>query len=47
VVYGLLRNEDMQRYQDSDETLMETFHDLVGSNWNDDLDSNGWNLTHP
>ncbi|HGW4092891.1 TPA: hypothetical protein ACNIDQ_000084 [Pseudomonas aeruginosa] len=44
-IYGLIRDEDIQRYKDSEEKLLDAFHMLVGSNWNDDLDSNGWNLT--
>lgn len=44
-IYGLMRNVDRERFETSNVTLLETFYLLVGEDWNDDLDSNGWNLT--
>lgn len=44
-IYGLMRDEDRERFEKSDETILEAFYSLVGKNWNDDLDSNGWQLT--
>jgi hypothetical protein len=44
-VYGLMRDADRERFEKSDATVLDTFHSLVGKDWNDDLDSNGWQLT--
>lgn len=44
-IYGLMRDVDKIRFEKSDVTLLEAFYALVGKNWNDDMDSNGWQLT--
>lgn len=44
-IYGLMRNVDRERFEKNDVALLEAFYSLVGKDWNDDLDSNGWHLT--
>lgn len=44
-IYGLMRDVDRERFEKSDVTLLEAFYSLVGTDWNDDVDSNGWRLT--
>lgn len=44
-IYGLMREVDRERFEKSDPTLLEAFYSLVDKDWNDDLDSNGWQLT--
>lgn len=44
-IYGLMRDVDRARFEGSNVTLLEAFYSLVGTDWNDDLDSNGWHLT--
>lgn len=44
-IYGLMRDVDRERFEKSDVKLLEAFFSLVGKDWNDNLDSNGWQLT--
>lgn len=44
-IYGLMRDVDRERFEKSDVILLEAFSSLVGKEWNDDWDSNGWQLT--
>lgn len=44
-IYGLMREVDRDRFETSDVTLLEAFYSLVGTDWNNDVDSNGWRLT--
>ncbi len=44
-IYGLMRDVDKERFGKSDVALLKAFYSLVGGDWNDDLDSNGWRLT--
>ena len=44
-IYGLMRSADRERFENGHATLLKAFSSLVGNDWNDDLDSNGWRLT--
>lgn len=44
-IYGLMRDVDREHFEKSNVPLLEAFYSLVGNDWNDDLDSNGWRLT--
>ena len=43
-IFGLMRNESRSSFEKGNAALLETFYALVGKDWNDDLDSNGWQL---
>lgn len=45
VLYGLWRSKDWQRWNESSSPMCTMLCSLTGSNWNDELDSNGWQLT--
>lgn len=45
VLYGLWRSKDYQHWNESSSQMCEMLGALTGSNWNDELDSNGWQLT--
>ncbi|WP_412478511.1 hypothetical protein [Azonexus sp. IMCC34839] len=45
IFYGLRRNADGQDWASACPALSDVFHALVGTNWNDDLDTNGGCLT--
>jgi len=44
-MYGLRRYADAQCWDSKRPDLSTVFHALVGKDWNDDRDSNGWHLT--
>lgn len=44
-IYGLMRDKDRRRFEANHSKVLESFFFLVGQQWNDDLDSNGWQLT--
>lgn len=44
-LYGLLRSRERSAWEEFHPIFLETFYSLVGSNWNDELDSNGFALT--
>lgn len=46
-IYGLMRAEDMDCFEVSNLGVLQAFDSLAGQQWNDDLDSNGWQLTEP
>jgi len=43
-IYGLKRDADNDTWQEDGEKLATAFFKLVGTNWNDELDTNGWCL---
>jgi len=43
--YGLIRHADAQLWESQNPKVLEDFHALVASNWNDDRDSNSSQLT--
>ncbi len=44
-LFGLKRECDSDLWQNERKDLAETFFKLVGTNWNDEGDTNGWQLT--
>lgn len=46
-VWGLFREKDWSDWMDRPEHPCERVFELVGDNWNDDVDSNGWRLGKP
>lgn len=43
-IYGLYRRSDYSRWLDEDEELVSLLQAIVGEQWNDSRDSNGWQL---
>ena len=43
-IYGLYRGSDYSRWNDQDENLVLLLQRLTGEQWNDDRDTNGWQL---
>jgi hypothetical protein len=43
-IFGLYRGSDYRKWMDAYPELITTLKSLTGSNWNDDTDSNGWQL---
>lgn len=43
-IYGLYRSSDCSRWEDEDEDLVLLLQGLTGKQWNDDRDTNGWQL---
>jgi len=43
-IYGLFRESDYTDWTDSNANMMDALGKLIGNAWNDDVDSNGWQL---
>jgi hypothetical protein len=43
-LYGLIRRADRESWDSTYPVIGRAFYALVGTNWNDDLDTNGWQL---
>lgn len=43
-MFGLFRAKDQERWSDEEDSVWPLLTELVGQDWNDDKDSNGWRL---
>ncbi len=46
-IWGLYTHDKYTAWRDNESTIYSTLHKLTENNWNDDKDSNGWQLYHP
>ena len=43
-IWGLFRSENLTKWEENQPVVFNVLHTLVGENWNDEVDSNGWRL---